>query len=205
MCRIFYSRQPVCRCIKVEPGVLFCSLYSGIPENKDKLKSRPKLVTGHSKGLDHLFNGVNYVSADQTLDLEPKGLECEEIHYLEILSKRKRGPCPLCDNPEALKFLKAKGIEYDPVAVIDLSNFQRAGKRRAEDTGQSSSGGPSKASRGMPLDKLAGSSDEMEGVEYGASQARGRERSRAEGTRAEGTRAEGTRAEGYIKYTNLKV
>ena len=171
---------------------MFCSLYSAIPENKDKLKSKPKLFTGHSKGLDHLFNGVDYISADQTLDLEPKGLDCEEIHYLEKLAKR--GECPLCDNPEALKFLKAKGIEYDPVAKIDLSKFQRAGKRRAEDTGESSSGRPSKASIGMPLDKLVGSSDQMEGVEYGASQARGRERSRAEGTRAEGTRAEGKRA-----------
>ena len=188
MCRIFFWRQPVCRCIKVEADVILCSLHSGVAENRDKLKFKPKLVTGHSKGLNHLFNGVHYASADEALDLEPKGLACEEIQYLETLPKRE--PCPLCDNPEAVKFLNAKGIEYYPVAKIDLSNFGRVAKRSAEDTGESSSGRPSKAY------ELAGSSEEMEGVEYDASPARGREGPRAEDTRAEGTRAEGTRAEG---------
>ena len=183
MCQTFHSYQPVCRCIKVEAVVALCSLYSGLPKNKDKLKFNAKLVTGHSKGLDVLFNGVNYMSADQASDVAPEGLDCDEIEWCE--SPSKRGPCPLCDNPEVLKFLKAKGIEYDPVATIALSDPQdEAAEGSAKDTGESSRGRPLKASRGESPDKLAGSSDGMEGVEFTASQARGREGPRAEDKRA---------------------
>ena len=183
MCRIFYSYQPGCRCIKVDANVVLCSLYSGLPKNRDKLKFKAKLVTGHSRGLDHLFNGVNYLSADQGCDLVPKGLDCEETEMLETPSER--GPCPLCDYSEVLKFLTAKGIEYDPVANIALNDRQdEAAEGSAKDTGESSRGRPLKASRGKSVDKLAGSSDEMEGVEFSASQAQGREGPRAEGKRA---------------------
>ena len=195
MCQTFHSYQPVCRCIKVEAVVALCSRYSELPKNRDKKKFNAKLVTGHSKGLDQLFNGVNYMSVDQASDVAPEGLDCDDIEWCE--SPSKRGPCPLCDNPEVLKFLKAKGIEYDPVANLALSDRQdEAADGSAEDTGESSRGRSLKASRGKSLAKLAGSSDEMEGVEYGASQARGREGPRAEGKGAEGKRAEGKRAEG---------
>ena len=184
MCRIFHSYQAVCRCVRVDADVVLCSLYTGLPKNRDKLKFNPKLVTMHSKGLDQLFNGVNYMSADQAPNLVLKGLDCEEIELLE--TPIKRGLCPLCDNPEVLKFLNAKGIEFDPVANIAFSGRQdKAAEASAEDAGESSRGRPLKASRGKSLsDKLAGSSDEMEGVEYDASQARGREGPRAEGKRA---------------------
>ena len=183
MCRVFHSYQPVCRCIKVDADVVLCSLYTGLPKNRNKLKFNGKLITGHSKGLDLLFNGINYISAEKAFDLVPKELDCEEIELLESPSKRE--PCPLCDKPEVLKFLTAKGIEYDPVADIALSDRpDEAAEGSAMDTGEISMGRPSKASRDKSLDKLAGSSDEMEGVEYSASQARGRGRLRAEGKRA---------------------
>ena len=185
MCQTFHSYQPVCRCIKVEAVVVICAVYSDLPKNKDKLKFNPKLVTAHSKGLDVLFNGVNYMSADQASDVAPEGLDCDEIEWCE--SPSKRGPCPLCDNPEVLKFLKAKGIEYDPVADLALNDRQdEAAEGSAKDTGESSKGRSLKASRGKSLDKLAGSSDGMEGVEYSAKQARGSEGPRAEGKRAVG-------------------
>ena len=205
MCRVFHSSQPVCRCVKIGADVVLCSLYTGLPKNRDKLKFNVKLVTGHSKGLDQLFNGVDYVSADQAPDKTPKGLDCEEIELLETPSKR--GLCPLCDNPEVLKFLNAKGVAYDPVANIAFEDGQdKAAEGSAKDAGESSRGRPLKASRGKSLDKLASSSDEMEGVEYNASQAREREMEgveynasqarEREGPRAEGKRAEGKRAEG---------
>lgn len=188
MCQTFHSYQPVCHCIKVEAVVALCLPYSGLPENKDKPKFNAKLVTGHSKGLDHLFNGVNYMSVDRASDLAPEGLDCDDIEWCE--SPSKRGPCPLCDNPEVLKFLKAKGIEYDPVANLALSDRQdEVAEGSAKDTGESSRGRPLKASGDKSLDKLAGSSDAMEGLEYDASQARGREGPRAEGKGAEGKRA----------------
>ena len=187
MCRTFHSYQPDCHCINVHKDVVLCSLYSGLPENRDKMKFNAKLITGHARGLDHLFNGVNYMSADQAYDLMPQGLECPEVVLHE--EESKRGPCPLCENPGVLKFLAAKGIQYDPEADIALIDRQdEAAEGSAEDPGESSRGRPSKASRGEPLkesrgkplkqvrfeplDNLAGSSDEMEGVDDSASQAR---------------------------------
>ena len=194
MCQTFHSYQPVCRCIKVEAVVALCSPYSGLPKNKDKLlKFNVKLITGRSKGLDQLFNGVNYMSADRASEVAPEGLDCENIEWCE--SPSKGGQCPLCDNPEVLRFLKAKGIPYDPAAPIALSDRQdEAAEGSAKDTGESSRGRPLKAPRGKLLDKLADSSGEMEGVEYAASQARGGEGPRAESKVAEGKRAEGKRA-----------
>ena len=180
MCHTFHSYQPVCHCIKVEANVILCSLYSGLPANKDKMKFNAKLITGHSRGLDLLFNGVNYMSAEKVYDLAPNGLDCPEIAPHDEASKHE--PCPLCDSPGVLKFLKAKGIEYDPVADIALIDRQaEAAEGSAEDTNESSRGRPLKVSRGESLDKLAGSSTEMEGVEDSASQARKREGQREEG------------------------
>ena len=113
MCKVHYQQLPRCYCIGISAKVEICAVFPCLPENKDKTTFRPKVITSHCQGLDVCFNGVDYVSDDVEggeSDFVPKGLDCPHVEIGD--EGDDPWPCALCDNEAALKFLKAKGIEY---------------------------------------------------------------------------------------------
>lgn len=143
MCITYFSQQPICDCIYSSAVVRLCSLFTGLPENRDKTFFSPKLVTSRCQGLSLYFNGVNYVSVDiEGYDMVPNGLDCPEVELVEEVGEP--GRCPLCDSQAVSKFLKAKGIECTPKAAHDPQG--KAAEKSVE------------RSVGESADKLAGMS-----------------------------------------------
>ena len=113
MCVSYYYEQPRCTCIHVLGLVRLCSVFSGLPSNRTKETFNPKLITTRCQGLDLFFDGVNFVSGDVGAkgDIAPNGMDCPELQHCEEKGPVK--PCPLCDSPDVIKFLKVKGIEFE--------------------------------------------------------------------------------------------
>lgn len=115
MCIAYFCQQPGCDCIYASGVVEVCPLFGRHPDNEGTTYFNPKLLTGRCTGLDLLFNGVNYRSVDvEGYDMLPNGLDCPDVECTELAGEA--GQCPLCDSPEALKFLKVKGVEHESVA-----------------------------------------------------------------------------------------
>ena len=117
MCISYYQKQPGCDCTYATGTVDVCSLFESLPENKNRTSFRPKLVTSNCRELNLLFNGIDYVSVDvgEVKDVVPNGLECEDVRRCEEIQEPP-GRCPLCDEPEVLRFLKARGVQFLGVA-----------------------------------------------------------------------------------------
>lgn len=140
---------------------MLCSLFSGLPENRDKTSFNPKLLTAHYQSLDLFFNGVNYMSVDLKYDIVPNGLDCPEIEQYE--EKGTLGQCPLCDSQGALKFLKARGFEYTPVADKAARDLRdKAAEGGAEDAREEVAGKSVERSVDKWADSPVGSSTEKE-------------------------------------------
>ena len=122
MCKVLFQHQPICSCIGISGLVELCAVFRSLPENKDKTAFRSKVLTPHCQGLNVCFDGVDYVSVDVEggdSDVVPKGLDCPHVEISDEGDDTE--PCDLCDSEAALRFLKAKGIEY---------TFDRAGRER---------------------------------------------------------------------------
>ena len=113
MCKVHFQQQPICKCIGISEIVQLCPLFALLPENRNKTTFKPKVLTRNCQGLDLCFNGIDYVSIDvknRESDVVPKGLDCPDVELCD--EGEDSWPCDLCDCRGALKFIKAKGIEY---------------------------------------------------------------------------------------------
>ncbi len=132
--------------------VRLCSRFTALP---NKTTFSPKLVTEHCQGLNLYFVGFNYVSFDvEACDLVPDGLDCPELELEEVPGEP--GDCPLCNSPDVLKFLKAKGIEYTPDPWGELRDEAEEGP--VDDAGDRAKGKAAERSGGESEEGLVGES-----------------------------------------------
>ena len=196
MCRVHYQQHPVCYCVGISGYVGLCTLFRSLPENKGKGTFRTKILTSHCKGLNVCFNGVDYVSDDiegGDGDLVPKGLDCPDVDIQD--EGDDPGPCELCENEAALKFLKAKGIEYTFDEAAGEGGIQ--GKAAEQGEGEKAAGEAVEESKGKSADRPEGSPSGVEGAgqEYNPAQKMMEWRkNRAAGIRARSRLAQSTSA-----------
>lgn len=157
MCIAYFCQQPGCDCIYASGVVEVCPVFSRHPDNGGAGTFSPKLLTSRCRGLDLLFNGVNFLSVDvEGYDVVPDGLDCPDVECVELVGEA--GQCPLCDSRGALKFLKAKGIEYGCVAGgAACGSRKEAGGEVAEDAGEKLGAECGDRSVGERVDESAGS------------------------------------------------
>ena len=196
MCKVHYQQHPRCYCIGISAEVEICAVFLCLPENKDKTTFRPKVVTSHCQGLDVCFNGVDYVSDDVEggeSEFVPKGLDCPHIEIGD--EGDDPWPCALCDNEAALKFLKAKGIEYTFDKAAREREMQEEAAEEAEEEKTAAKG--VERSKGKSAARPESSSSAVEGAGKEFSRAREmieKRRSRAAGRRARSGLAQSTSA-----------
>ena len=196
MCKVNYQQHPRCYCIGISAVVEICAVFPCLPENKGKTTFRPKVLTPHCQGLNVCFNGVDYVSVDiggGDGDCVPKGLDCPHVEISD--EGDDPWPCDLCDSEAALKFLKAKGIEY----TFDKEGRER---ERQDEAAEEAEGGKAAAkgvemSKGKSAAKPESTSSGVEGT--GKEYSRAREmielrQSRTAGRRARSGLAQSTSA-----------
>ena len=128
-----------------------------MPPKNNTTTFRRKLDTRHCQGMELLFDGADYVSYDvESSKIVPNGLDCSELEHQEMSGTAR---CPLCDSEEALRFLKAKGIVYEPdyQKVADDPHDAGAGGA-AEDTKEKAKGKGVAGSERKSVDRPQGSS-----------------------------------------------
>ena len=196
MCKVHFQQHPRCYCIGISALVEICAVFPCLPENKGKTTFRPKVLTSHCRGLNVCFNGIDYVSADVEggeSDFVPKGLNCPHVEI------RDEGddpwPCDLCDSKAALKFLKAKGIEYTFDKAAREREMQEEAAEEAE--GEQAAAKGVERSKGKSADRPGSSSRGVEGAGKEFSRAREmikKRESRGAGRRARSGLAQSTSA-----------
>ena len=196
MCKVHYRQHPRCDCIGVSAKIQICAVFPCLPEHKGKTTFRSKVVTSHCQGLNVCFNGVDYVSVDVEggeSDIVPKGLHCPHVEIGELGGDPWL--CDLCDNEAALKFLKAKGIEYTFNKAAHEPEMQEEAAEGAEEEKAAAKG--VEGSKGKSVARPESSSSGVEGAGKEFSRAREmmeKRESRAAGRRARSGLAQSTSA-----------
>ena len=157
MCIAYYHKQPGCNCVYVTGDVNLCQSFTSRSRGESR-KFRAKLGTSHCRGLNLLFNNIDYVSGDvESLesDAAPRGLECPDVSLDR--DPLPPGPCPLCDSSVVLRYLKLRGIEYPSVADRATRDAQgREAEGTAEAAGGKAAGKSVEGSVGDSVDKAVG-------------------------------------------------